>query len=109
MAPLPNLSRINLAHAVCAPHNIYAKEHLKKEEEKKKEKKKKKLFLLFLQYTLTFIKEELKARRGGERQEESSQFPERKAQTCMSNGFVWSSGTRWWEDAAVRKILSFPA
>lgn len=42
MAPLHNLSRIDLAHAVCAPHNIYAKEHLKKEEEKKKEKKKKK-------------------------------------------------------------------
>lgn len=31
MAPLPNLSRINLAHTVCAPHNIYAKEHFKKE------------------------------------------------------------------------------
>lgn len=27
MAPLPNHSGIDLAHAACAPHNIYAKEH----------------------------------------------------------------------------------
>ena len=30
MAPPPNCSSIDLAHAVCAPHNIYAKEHKKK-------------------------------------------------------------------------------